>query len=359
MKISIKTALTILFIAINTACSEDTEYRIDEGLNTETFETITPMTMQMNSQATGAVISDEIYDYYRYLDGNSLMLYKKNRKSGKTTTLVTYPWSEEQTGEVLLSDLYLKDNYLYFVLFDYNAGMVNVWCRVPVDGSAPYKQLRAFGNLYSGLYFDGDKVYVVRYGERNNPKTLNLMQVETGEFSHVYEIPDNLDPRFFYGGYLYGCNYKRIDDVFHTQICRWALDTPELELVWDTDEIPVCIAHDSKLYVSLFETGRLFEMDLDGKNPNLLLKYNGLSLSNIHNGVLYFRIMQNNLLQTGIYRYTPGDKMPFPVYLSDNIAFESMITGTGDIWFTTEIEGSKFRFGQVGYVDRYNKYHAL
>lgn len=83
MKISIKTALTILFIAINTACSEDTEYRIDEGLNTETFETITPMTMQMNSQATGAVISDEIYDYYRYLDGNSLMLYKKNRKSGR------------------------------------------------------------------------------------------------------------------------------------------------------------------------------------------------------------------------------------------------------------------------------------
>ena len=202
MKKHVLTTLLLLTVCLFSACSDDVEYRIDPGLNSGTaLEPVDPVTAYLNSRSGGLIVSDSEYDYFQYKEANSVVLYRRDRNTGTLTTLAERPWIDFG-GDVMFTNLFLKDGYLYFLLFDGNEGLRNVWCRVPADGSAAYEQIYPFDWHFYSMFSDSGQVYVSLIGT-DNCTHLYTFTVETGECTPVDVTFDAVvNPMFTVDGYL-------------------------------------------------------------------------------------------------------------------------------------------------------------
>ena len=108
----------VVFLIVFAGCEDDFEYRIDEAVSTEVSRPLSDMTKQMNDARLGSVLVEGDYSYFLAFekDGEEIYsrLYKKNRHSGEMICLVERKAVEKV--DVTYSCLYLKGDYLYFML---------------------------------------------------------------------------------------------------------------------------------------------------------------------------------------------------------------------------------------------------
>lgn len=356
LSISAAIALSLCF-----ACDKGVEYRIDEDLDKAEFGELLPITKEMNALSGSLVVCDGENDYFQRLEGESLCLCKRNRKSGELTVLVERKWDSVSKAEVTFTDLTLKDNYLYFILFDVNENVKYAWCRVPVDASADYETICEYGYDYDGFHFDDEHIYMMADSESGEGECLSVLDIESGALTETYPLPDGFVPKFIYDGYIYGNKYATTDGTFHVQIYRCKAGSLEEELIWsDPAQMSLSfIAADSKLYISHYQGKKLYEADLDGKNPQVILENEGVFKMNFHNGKLYLLLDNGSAHASGIYSMVPGHKVLFPIYLTEGILTGPIITETGDIWFTSQIDDSGYRIGQLQYIDGKYDHHNI
>lgn len=361
MKKYILTVLLLLTVCLLPSCSDDVKYRIDPSLNPgTTIEPVDPVTDYHNSRSGGLVVSDSESDYFQYKEESSVVLYRRDRQNGTLTVLAERPW-KEFAADVMFTNLCLKDGYLYFLLFDGNEGIRNVWCRVPVDGSAAYEPIHEFDWHFLSMFQGAGQVYVNLVTD-DNRSSLCTFNVETGECTPVSLFDNIVTPMFTVGGYFYYETVRSTGSENIICLYRRPLDGSASELVWDHSESKGILAAVSggKLYVYSFLTRSFYEAETDGSNAHVLLEDFPVKGLNVHNGVFYF-LAGDASFTDGLYRYMPGDKFATLLY---DVYYETFqgpfITGDGNVWFTSAVNIiSSFRFGNPAFVDRNAVYHAV
>lgn len=357
MKLIYRLFSVTLLLGLCVACSKERVQ--DNGNGGGVPEEILPMTKEMNALSGALVASDAENDYFQYPEGDRVALCKRNRKSGVRTVLAERPWDAASEADVTFTDLCLKDNYLYFTLFDLQGGIKYALCRVPVDASSEYETVREFGWDYEGFHFDRDHTYMEV--ESDGGSSLEILDYATGTLSGGYPLPADFTPKFIYEGYLYGTAYATTDGKLHVQIYRCAAGSTEAELVWSDpgQQSLLFLASDSRLYIADPNGGRLFGADLDGKNAGVLLENVRILKMNLHKGAMYLLVDSGSAHNPGLYRYLPGEDGLTVLYQSGGILFGPFITGTGDIWFSAASDDTSYRLGKLQYLDSDYRHHRI
>lgn len=350
MKTIIHSLLCAMLLCFAASCSEQVEYRIDESPVYGTFEPVSPMTRTQNCRSSGFVTSDATSDYFQFRDTDRILLCRQDRATGATTILVDCPWPESEDKEILYTYLNVRDNYLYFMKSENEYE----WCRVPVDGSAPYEVICTVSRDFLGIYFDTEHTYLYLMGLNDDAKTLVPFDEETGEKGTPISVPDGLSPAFVYEGYVYGYRYAWEESRFYSQLWRYALSgNGQEELVWDEwyQGNIQCMADNGKLYINTmtYLDRAVYVTELDGSNPTRILSGAHVMRIIIHNGTMYLWMEKDGEYPAGIYTYDISRRLLSPLYLSEDVILAPYFTGTGEVWFTTPYTGggSPFRVGQL------------
>lgn len=359
MRIIMNRLIMSVFLVSVIACSKDNEYVIGGKNDTDPFKPIDAMTKYLNSKNGGVVTSDTAYDYFQYFDTECVSLCKKERSTGKVSKLAELPWKEGSNADVMFTNLHLKGEYLYFMVFDGNNKIPLTWSRVPIDGSSTYEKIREMGIKFLGMVFKDEDIYVV-YASDTPSNTISLMDMETGNLTPCWEISDDFSVEFIHGEYAYCKKYATTDGIFHSMLYRVPLNGSEPEMIWNYPENQSvdCFVVEEKLYVIDYYGKRLYETDLDGKNKKLLLKDIDIRRMNTDCGTIYFLLGQTSSYDAGLYSYTPETGMLFLLCKGDDFNMGPIVTGTSVIWCTKNNEA--FRLGQPVYIDScHDRYDAM
>lgn len=354
----------VVFLIVFAGCEDDFEYRIDEAVSTEVSRPLSDMTKQMNDARLGSVLVEGDYSYFLAFekDGEEIYsrLYKKNRHSGEMICLVERKAVEKV--DVTYSCLYLKGDYLYFMLFDGTTpfgtpeDLRGVLCRVRVDGSSPFEIVIKPHEYEPHTSIFGDKAYFAC--SYNYGFILKRYNLEQGKLEELFFRDDMnaTDGRiyysfdFIYKDYVY---YSALDGN-KNYLYRCRLDGSDDNLIYDYSSIfgKAIVDDQDRLYINDIGSEKLYVADLDGGNEKLLLSGISISNMNIFDGKFYFYVSGNDNYQSGIYEYQPGYKMPLPLYKGE-VLFGPMIDSSGGIWCTLHTQDTEdvVRVGQLHKLD--------